>query len=111
MTDTLTRDEKRHALNVIRMDDFSDPYGAAMGHMFAIADVLHHTVGTPADWKYRHSPINDDAGLSHIIDDQDWPDSEYVYYADGRAGIAMLTYAGRVMDRYLRFVRRAGRGY
>ena len=118
----LTREMKRKSLNLFRMDDSSDPWGTGMGHMFAIADLVYHAEGcTPYEWEFRHGQFTHDpiaeyaehaAEEDHIDCNCEWPDVEYVPFLDaGPLGVAMLTYAGDVLNRYLGFVKRAGRDY
>ena len=118
----LTREMKRKSLNLFRMDDWGDPWGTGMGHMFAIADIVYHAEeSTPPGWYFRHGQSNCDPIANYAIHaaEEDhtececiWPDTEYVPFLDaGPLGVAMLTYAGNVLNRYLGFVKRAGRDY
>ena len=121
----LAREMKRIALDTARMDDWDDPWGTAMTHFFGVAEVLYHArAEIPRRWQFRHpsgdscSPIT--AFLAHSEHGEEdpcdcrgqWPDVEYVPFLDaGPLGVAMLTYAGDVLNRYLGFVKRAGRDY
>lgn len=117
----LTREMKRKSLNLFRVESYDDPWGDGMEHMFAIADIVYHAEGcTPHGWHFRHGASNHDPiadYASHVeeghIDCQcEWPDAEYIPFLDaGPLGVAMLTYAGDVLNRYLGFVKRAGRDY
>lgn len=123
----LTREMKREALSTFRMDGGGDPWGEGMSHFFGVAEVLYHAdQDLPERWQFRHgqsrycNPI--EAFVAHSNHDPEdeescdcsgmWPDTEYVPFLDaGPLGVAMLTYAGNVFDRYLGFVKRAGRDY
>lgn len=122
--DTLDRELRREALALYRMDAGGNPRGDCMSHLHGIADILHHTIGTPEAWEYRHpSGTNCLQEIADCLVDQQgqdyphgecdcsWPDMEYATYADGRTGVAMLTYAGNVLSRYARVLERAGKDY
>lgn len=120
MQNTLTREHKRKALEIARLDDWGDPFGTAMLHSFAIADTIEHMGGDcPPHWQYHHGAICKGVlpdVLAFQAGDESadplWPDCEYVPFMDaGEFGIELLTYAGNVLDRYLAFVKRAGRDY
>lgn len=107
MSDTLTREQKRMALDLVRLEAGDDDvWGLAMSHMFAVSEVLYHA-GADLPWSFR-----DGARCPGPIESQQWPDAEYVPFLDaGELGIEMLTYAGRVLDRYSRWIERAGKSY
>lgn len=115
------------ALSVARQDDWDDPWGTGMSHMFAVAEVLYHaSADLPGKWQFRHGMADHDPignwhpyGQSCPLARLKFPDEcqcgeerEYVPFLDaGETGIEMLTYAGRALDRYLDVVRRAGKDY
>jgi hypothetical protein len=135
----LTREMKRQALIPVRMDDLQDPWGTGLAHWFGVAEVLYHAgVSLPGEWEFVHGMIDDDpigdyhggdspcpnhpeeckycpevlsdGFLAYECDCQE--EREYVPFLDaGPLGVAMLTYAGNVLNRYLGFVKRAGRDY
>jgi hypothetical protein len=120
--ETLTREQKRMALAGFRMDDIGpngDPWGTGMSHMLAIADTLSHVDDVPWHWGFSHGMH--DGCLERIIEcgqetqhddcQCDWTQVGYVNFIDGEIGIRMLAYAGNVINRYLDWVRRAGRDY
>lgn len=139
-TQTLTREQKRHAMSIVRMDDWDEPWGTAKAHMFAVCDTLYHADADdliPYVWHYRHGPGCEGAipamnayaefvrehpaeaeGTACVEHDRcyppsvEWPDEEYVPFLDaGELGIDMLLYAGCVLFRYLDRLERAGKSY
>ena len=116
-----------------------DEWGVAMGHWFGVAEVLYHAgEDLPREWQFRdspcdHDPIRDwhaddapcpnhreecefcpetlsDGSLAYECDCQE--ERQYVPFLDaGESGIAMLLYAGRVLDRLCGHLRRAGKDY
>ena len=121
--ETLTREQKRMALADFRSDDIGpkgDPWGTGMSHMFAIADTLSYADSVPHTWEYRQGISGDhvqgviDCGQETEHEDCqcDYQQIGYVPYLDaGELGLSMLTYAGNVINRYLDWVKRAGRDY
>lgn len=125
MTATLTREQRRMALNLVRMDCDDDVWGTCMTHLFGVAEVLYHAgAEIPARWGYSHrgyycDPIAKYHPGSLPCEDAhpgesecDWPAAEYVPFLDaGELGEQMLTYAGNVLDRWAGVIKRAGRDY
>ncbi len=103
----LTRDQKREALELMRMDRDGDDWGTSMAHHFGIAHALYHAgADIPGEWEYRHG-----MGCQSEPDESEWPDAEYVFMTHSESGIAMLHYAGNVLNRYESLLERAGRSY
>jgi len=122
-------------------DDWDDPWATALDHWYGIAEVLYHAgAPLPWEWRFSHGtpmfdhdPIGNyhgdglpcpvhpkdcawcpgvltDGSTFYECDCQE--EREYVPFLDaGPLGVAMLTYAGNVLNRYLGFVKRAGRDY
>ena len=138
MPDTLTREMKRMALRPAREADRYDKWGFALGQWFAIAEVAYHAdADLPPEWQFRHGmaehdpignwhpdhtpcPLADESDRYKNWGTEEWPEyechcteeREYVPFLDaGEAGIEMLIYAGRVIDRYCRRVKAAGLDY
>ena len=120
----LTIEQRKRSLELFRMDSSDDPWGDGMRHFFAAADVLHHAgAPIPPRWQYQHGPLEFCNPIPSWHGGQtehpngepcncSWPESEPVPFLDaGDLGIEMLTYAGNVLDRYLAFVKRAGKDY
>lgn len=102
----LTREERREALDLVRMDDDGDSWGTCMLHWFGVANVLYaYTGGVPSDWEYRPGLMTMDALT-------EWPDSEYAALYTGRQlTVVQLMYIGDVMMRWSSMLRHAGRDY
>lgn len=121
MPETLTRDMKRQALSLVRMDMDDDPWGTGMTHFFDIADTIHHVREAPPAWQYRNPWLSrvseiiecgNDTGHNPETCRCSWPQTEYIHFLEaGELGLDMLTYAGNVLNRYLGFVKRAGLDY
>ena len=118
-------------------NDGTDAWGFALGEWFAIAEVAYHGgADLPPEWQFRHGANNHDPiatwhphntpcpnayepNKNWGTEDQpvyececDHRELEYVPFLDaGEAGIEMLIYAGRVIDRYCRWLKRKGLDY
>ncbi len=119
MEGTLTREQKRMALAEVRIDMDSDLWGTTLAHLHGIADVLYHVADTPDHWVYLHPSGRDcvqemvdcHAETGHNDCQCSYPDLAYVPFCDGEIGIQMLTYAGNVLTRYAKVLKRAERDY
>ena len=128
--ETLTREQRRYALRPAREEyqyTSGDEWGFALTHWHGIADALYHAdADIPTEWRYRHGACAGALATYHMECDPcpmaspnypddcqcTSPDREYVAYLDaGELGIEMLTYAGRVLDRYAARLERAGKDY
>ena len=140
-TATLTRAMKREALRPFREEwqyASGDERSAALGHWFGVADVLYHAnEPVPHAWRYRHGGCHHNPIENYHADGEPCPrhgecehcpsalsdgspayecdcqeEREYVPFLDaGETGIAMLLYAGRVLDRYCGWLQRAEGDY
>ena len=139
-TATLTRAMKREALRPFREEwqyTSGDEWGVAMGHWFGVAEVLYHAgEDLPREWQFRDSPCDHDPIAEYHAEGKPCPVHErfgpcqhetcaqygpececseergYVPFLDaGETGIAMLLYAGRVLDRLCGQLKRAGKDY
>lgn len=85
--------------------DRYDPWGSAMGYLFAIAAVVHVRTGdTPDSWQYRPSPL---LGAEILEDD----DVDYETIEAREHPTDVLIDAGNVLNRYVAILRRHGRDY
>lgn len=116
----LTKEQKKMALSPFAADDDYDRWGTGMNHMFAIADTLDHVAPykMPSEWQFSHGASGRDC-VQDILDcpdhngcQCDWPQAEYVSFLDaGELGIAMLVYAGTIINYLLDREKAAGRDY
>ena len=112
MTATLTREQRRMALQLYR-DCWADgEWGITLDHWFAAAEVAYHGgAELPAWWKYEDGQHGRDY-LLECMDPESggiFPDCEYVHFLDaGELGLRMLVYAGNTLGRYLNRLERAG---
>ena len=106
---TLTHDQRRAALDLVRMDDDGDPWGTCMMHWFGVAEVLYWEHGeVPAAWEFHPGivPANAEDEIT------EWPGTEYRdALRRGDLSAEQLTYVGNVLDRWSRCIRHAGRDY
>lgn len=91
---------------LISLDSGDDPWGHAMGHMFAIAHTLYMFGGPiPSAWQYR-------PGLREDEPRGEWPDSEWEsLYEDGSVTADDLVQAGNVLSRYINILDSKGLSY
>jgi len=130
---------KREALRPFREESqytSGDEWGVALSHWFGVAEVLYHA-NEPLrhEWMFRHGACNRDPIGEYHAEGEPCPvherfgpcdccqeaeyrececqeEREYVPFLDaGETGIAMLLYAGRVLDRYCGWLKRAGKDY
>ena len=93
-----------------------DLWGDARDHWFAVTEVAYHGGATiPPSWGFRDGAHTDADYLREVTDEAtggQYPDSHYVAWLDaGPLGLEMLLYTGRVLARYLGWLRRAGWEY
>lgn len=79
-------------------------WSTVLGHQFALADILYHVGACPVGWDFRHPSarncLDDMLACDHEADCEcQWPDAEYLPYADYPPALA---YAGEVLSRYRR---------
>jgi hypothetical protein len=94
----------------MRMFYDGDPWGWAMGWLFAIARAVNGETGeTPEHWQYRPSPLEK---WPPLRDEDCFPDSEVWAWVDnGWFSIQEIEDAGEVLHRYTAMLRRAGADY
>ena len=86
----------------------------ALGHCFAVADIVYHADpdAVPHAWRFGHGASGRDclaemleceAATGHEDCDCPWPDSIYATFVEaGPYGVQMLVHAGNVLGRYMR---------
>lgn len=99
---------RAHAMRTFRLtSDFRlDPWGGTMGHLFAISEVLYHSGRyTPQAWGFRHGVLAHESWLEDGDAERDY----YAYLDAGELGVAMLLFAGNVLNRYAVLLEANGR--
>jgi hypothetical protein len=111
----ITREQKRDALNLVRMDGWSDPWGTANAHMFGACTALYvNRLPIPDGWRFDPGPrpgpkYTPERYAADMADS--WPDSEYLTgYSEGWYTPEQLRYIGAAMLRMIHRIQRAGLG-
>lgn len=85
----------RTIMDIVRMQDFDDPYGAATANLFGLATVAYVEFGEVLP-EFRPSPM-----IEKGEDLDDWPDGEFQYYVrEGDVTLSDIRAAYRVLSRY-----------